>query len=143
MMKNKLDEAKELLIQNDYTCVVIKDDAVFVSKERGVKPLLKWHEDEVDLEAGFAADKVIGKAAAYIYVLLKIKEVYACVISRPAYEVFQKYNIAVSYDCMVDAIVNRTKTGFCPMETAVMNIDNPKTSLEAIKLCLKSLEKNS
>ncbi len=141
-MKDMLNKAKELLVENDYTCVVIKDDAVFVSSERGVKPLLQWYEAKTDLEAGFAVDKVIGKAAAYIYVLLKIKEVYAYVISRPAYEVFQKYNIAISYDCMVDAIVNRTKTGFCPMETAVIGIDNPEAALEAIKLCLKSLKEN-
>ncbi len=139
-MRQVLIKAKELLIKEGYTCVIIKSDRQYVSKDRGVKPLLDFYDSKIDLEGGAAADKVIGKAAAYLYVLLKVKEVYVGVISRPAYEVFLKYNIEVSYDLLVDAIFNRTKTGFCPMETAVKNIDNPMSALAAIKEARSKLQ---
>ena len=50
-----------------------------------------------------------------------------------AYEVFKKHNIEIYYDYMVEAIINRNKTGYCPMETAVIGIDTPEEALRAIK----------
>ncbi len=132
-MKDTLSRAKEILEKNNFTCVILKDEFQYTSTSRGVKPLLDWYDDKSDLKDGYAADKVVGKAAAYLYVLLEIKAVYAGVISKPAYKVFQKYNIEIHYDDMVDAIINRNKTGYCPMETAVMDIDTPEEALRAIK----------
>ena len=132
-MKNTLNRAKEILTENNYTCVILKDNHQYKSRSRGVKPLLDWYNNKTDLKDGYAADKVVGKAAAYLYVLLEIKAVYAGVISKPAYDVFKKYNIDIYYDDMVEAIINRNKTGYCPMETAVLNADTPDIALEAIK----------
>ncbi len=132
-MNDTLSRAKEILTENNYTCVILKDEFQYTSHSRGVKPLLDWYDDKTDLKDGYAADKVIGKAVAYLYVLLKIKSVYAGVISKPAFEVFKKYNIEIYYDDMVDAIINRTNTGYCPMETAVKDIDTPDIALKAIK----------
>lgn len=138
-MKDTLSRAKEILTENNCTCVILTDEYQYTSHQRGVKPLLDWYDHGTNLKDGYAADKVVGKAAAYLYVLLEIKAVYAGVISKPAYEVFQKYNIEIHYDSMVDAIINRNKTGYCPMETAVMDIDTPEEALEAIKTKLNKL----
>ena len=132
-MNNLLNRAREILTENNFTCVIIKDQHQYTSMSRGVKPLLDWYDHETDLKGGYAADKVVGKAAAYLYVLLKIKAVHAGIISKTAYEVFKKYNIEIYYDNMVDAIINRNKTGYCPMETLVMDIDTPELALKAIK----------
>lgn len=130
-MELLVNKAKEMLVQEKYTCVIINSDHIYTSRERGVKPLLDWY-GTVDMEGASAADKVVGKAAAYLYVLLKIKEIYAGVISEPAYKVLLDYNISVSFDKKVKAIQNRDKTGFCPMETAVWNINNPNNAYNAI-----------
>ena len=132
-MNNLLNRAREILTENNFTCVIIKDQHQYTSMSRGVKPLLDWYDGGTDLKGGYAADKVVGKAAAYLYVLLKIKAVHAGIISKTAYEVFKKYNIEIYYDNMVDAIINRNKTGYCPMETLVMDIDTPELALKAIK----------
>lgn len=124
-------KAKEILIQENYTCVALNNDEIYTSRDRGVKPLLDWY-GTVDLKGASAADKVVGKAAAFLYVLLDIKEIYADVISEPAYKILLDYNINVFFDKKVKAIQNRDKTGFCPMETAVWNIDNPYNAYEAI-----------
>lgn len=135
----ELNRAKNALFDGGYTCVVMKDDQVLTTHHRGVKPLLTWLDEGVDLNGALAADKVVGKAAAYLYVLLGVRYVYSSVISKPAVDVFQRYGIEVSYDILVDAIENRTKTGFCPMERAVWDVQTPDHVLELLKEALVKL----
>ena len=63
-------KAKKLLEKNGYTCVLIKDEKEIFSFERGVKPLLNFIDKGEDFYGFFVADKVVGKAAAFLYVLL-------------------------------------------------------------------------
>ena len=122
-----------------YTCVLVDGDAVYTSNLRGVKPLIQFLESGT-IPPGFsAADKVVGKAAAFLYVLLEVKVLYAAVISAPALELLKSYEIDVSYENMVEMIRNRTDTGYCPMEQATLNISDPKEALRAIKETLQKL----
>lgn len=139
-MDLKINKAKEMLIQENYTCVVLNNDEIYTSRDRGVKPLLDWYGN-VNFQDAYVADKVVGKAAAFLYVLFKIKELYATVISEPAYQVLMDNNINVCFDEKVKAIRNRDNTGFCPMETAVWNIDNPTEAYNAIIETRKELIK--
>ncbi len=132
MTMNNIETAKNILDKHGYTCVAIKGDIIYTSTDRGVKPLLDWLDSNTDLADAVVSDKVVGKAAAFLYVLLQVNQVYAHIISKPAYEVLQKNSIKVSYGELVDSIRNRDNTGFCPMETAVWEIDDPKTAYDTI-----------
>ena len=134
-----LERAKDLLRQEQYTCVMCKEEKGYTSKERGVKPLLKWIEEEIDVRGFAVADKVVGKGAAFLYVLLGVKEIYALVISKAAVEVLETYHITVTYERKVEAIKNRTGTGLCPMEQGTKDIDNPAEALVAIRNILSRL----
>lgn len=136
----ELEKAVQLLKNQQYTCVLVKDDMVYTSKERGIKPLLHCYKEQKMKQGCSAADKVVGKAAAFFYVLLGAKELYAEVISKPALGVLEKAGIAVSYATLVDAIRNRTNTGFCPMETAVWEIDDPEDAMKAVEKTLETLK---
>lgn len=133
-----IEKAKKILKNGDYTCVLVKGDIILTSVDRGVKPLLNWYSNN-DIRGCSAADKVVGKAAAFLYVLLGVKSVYAAVISRLSLAVFQKYGIDVSFDEIVDMIRDRTGTGYCPMEQATINISEPEAALAAIKEVLRKL----
>ena len=74
-----------------------------------------------------------------LYVLLGVSEIYASVISDLALKTFSKSNIRVSYGERVPMIRNRTNTGFCPMEQATRDIENPEDALGAIRITLKAL----
>jgi len=133
-MKNSdLEKAKEIFDFGDYTCVLCKDEVMLTSTERGVKPLLKWLHEETDVKGFSAVDKVVGRAAAFLYVLLKVKVVYASVMSQGAVEVLSKYGIRSEYDVCVKEIINREGTGICPMEQAVKGVDVPEQALEAVR----------
>ena len=86
-MEHDMNKARSLLEAGDYTCVLCRGDAVFTATERGVKPLLNWLESGLDLRNFSAADRVVGRATAFLYRLLGVKAVYARVMSYPAAEV--------------------------------------------------------
>jgi len=142
-MKDILIKLKDILEKEKYTCIVMNNDEIYSSQERGVRPLVNWLKSSCDFKGALVADKVVGKAAAFLYVLLGIKGIYSIVISEPAYLVFKKYNIIVMYDEKVPAIKNRTNTGFCPLETATLNVDDPDGAYTTIIKTLEELSKIS
>lgn len=133
MTELDLEKAVRLLENGSYTCVLCGGDAVYSSELHGVKPLLDWNESGTNLKGFSAADKVVGKAAAYLYVLLGIKAVYAQIISEDAVAAFEQYGVEVSWKEKVKAIRNRMNTGLCPMEQAVKDITVPEEALKAIQ----------
>ena len=134
------EKARAILAGGAYTCVLCRGADIRTTHLRGVKPLVQWLEAG-DFAGFHASDKVVGKAAAYLYCLLKIKCLYARVISQPALNVLHQAGIEVEYSQLVPAIQNRTKDGFCPMESAVLNIDSPADALPAIYDALAKLNK--
>lgn len=135
---NDLEKAKSILQGSDYTCVLCRGDQIHTSRHRGVRPLLELLETDV---SGFcAADKVVGKATALLYRLLKVRAIHATVISQAALQALQNSGIAVSWDSQVDYIKNRAGDGRCPMEQATEGIDDPQEALIAIRQKLKELQ---
>ncbi len=132
-MNGDLEKAKALLSEGDYTCVVCREEYVHTSQDRGVKPLLNWLEEGMDLKGFSAADRVVGRATAFLYVLLGVKAVHARIISRPAAAVLETYGIESSAEKMVEGIINRRGDGPCPFEAAVLEITDAGEALAAIR----------
>lgn len=135
----ELKQAKELLLGSGFTCVFKKGDDVITATKRGVAPLLEILETRGSTEGYVAADRVVGKAAAMIYVLLGVREVFALIMSEPARCVFEMYGIPVSYGELVPMIKNRSEDGFCPMEQATRDAKSPEEALALIKAKLSEL----
>ena len=141
MSAEHLNKARMLLSRTDCTCVICGGDVIITDKRRGVRPLLDLLDNDANVRGFSAADKVVGKAAAHLYHLLGIEDLYANVISQPALDVLQGAGISVEYGQLVPAIKNRSGDGFCPMESAVWNIDDPREALTAILNTLDKLTK--
>lgn len=132
-MNNDLMKARALLDSGEYTCVLCREAQLHTATERGVKPLLNWLDSGLTLQDFSAADRVVGRATAFLYCLLGAKAVYARVMSHPAAEVLQAAGIEASAEHLVDGIINRKGTGPCPFEAAVMDIHDPAEALAAIR----------
>lgn len=132
-MDQELNRAKETLAAGDYTCAICKGGTVYTSTLRGVRPLLSWLADGTDLRGAAVADRIVGKAAAFLYVLLGVGTVYAPLMSVPARETLHAAGIAVEADEVVPAIQNRDGTGRCPMESAVWDITDPHEAKAALE----------
>ncbi len=132
-MNSDILKAKEALEHKEITCVFCRNNEIIVSDKRGVKPLVDFIEADKDYSGYSVADRVVGNGAAYLYVILNVKEIYAKVISKPACDTLDKYGIRHTYDIKVESIRNRTDTDICPMERAVMYASTPQGAFLCIK----------
>lgn len=139
-MNSDLEKAKAYLKTKDCTCVLCKGDSLYFSCHRGVRPLLDFLDSGMDFSGFSAADKVVGKATAFLYCLLGVRAVHAGVLSDAAAEVLSDAGIPFSCESRVPVIRNRINTGLCPMENATKNINDPRLALTAIRETLKKLQ---
>lgn len=102
--------------------------------QRGVKDLvtLVGERPEV-LQGAFIADKAVGKAAAACMVVGGVKHVHADVMSEPALALLNAHGIKAEYGQLVDHIINRAGTDWCPMERLSRDIDDPTVIIQRIK----------
>lgn len=92
--------------------------------QRGVADLYDLYQaDSAFMKGAAIADKVIGKGAAALMVLGGFKTVYADIISTPALALLCKAGIETTFAQEVPHIINRDKTGWCPLETACMELN--------------------
>ena len=140
-MIDTLNQARKILDEKKATLVLMKDGIVFVSDKKGITPLIELAEKGT-YEGYTASDLIVGKAAALLYTLLKVKAIYAVVITKEAKDILENNNIYVKYDILTDKIINRNKTDICPMEKVVTNVNDAKEAYILIKQKLKSLANN-
>ena len=69
--------------------------------------------------------------------MIKITTDSTCDLSA---RLLEQHHIECEYGQLVPAIRNRAGDGFCPMESAVLSIDDPAQALAAIKQTLQSLQ---
>ncbi|HPX32173.1 MAG TPA: DUF1893 domain-containing protein [Erysipelotrichaceae bacterium] len=124
-------KAKKLLI-DDITLVLVKGDQVITSEKRGISFLLSL-ACENKYQGYSAADKIVGKAAAFLYVIMQVENVYGETITKRAVEILRQANINVEYKILTENIINRTNTGLCPMELIVLNIEDKEEAFMALK----------
>lgn len=134
-----LERAKGILSAGDNTCVLCRGDTVYSSVKRGVAPVLEWIGEGLDLKGFSAADKIVGKGAAFLFVLAGIKVVYAPVMSESAVGVFTHFDISFQCDRVITKINSRDGTGTCPMELALGEIEEPETALTVMRQTVEAL----
>ena len=116
------------------SCAILHGTEFRVFQDRGVRDLYRLlQEDRVFLDGSFVADKVVGKAAAALMILGGVKEVFADVISEPAYVFLQEAGIQTRYALKVPHIVNRTQTDWCPLERRCADAATPEACLVQIE----------
>ena len=120
-----------------------RDNKIFYcSNEIGVKPILSKLNENIDFyKDADIEDIVVGKAAACLYVLAKIKYVYAHTLSEPAKIYLENNNVSFKYDELVKEIRNRTNTDMCPLEKSVIHIENPVAAKIALENTLMNQKK--
>ncbi len=137
---NDLTKAKESL--NGHSLVLTKGNSLLLSDKRGISPVIDFIKSGADLNGYSAADVVVGKAAALMFVKAGIKEVYAKTLSKAAQAVLEENEIPYSYETLAERIINRDGTDICPMEKALLNTSDPDEAYEILIATLERLRKN-
>jgi hypothetical protein len=139
-MEKDFQKAKEEYNSGKYTLVICKDEDIIKSDVTGIRPVMNLIDSKKDYKGYSAADKIVGRAAAFLYTLLQVKNLYGETMSKGAVEILKNAGIYYEYKTLTDYIENRQKTGMCPMDEAVKDIDNPKDAYEAIRNKIKFLQ---
>ena len=123
-----------------HTICLCKDGKLLTSDKRGISPMMDFIEEGRDVAGYSVADKIVGKAAAFLFVLARVREVYAEVLSAEGKRVLDENGIPCSFSALTDKIINRKGDGMCPMETLVQKETDPERAYALLK---KKLSENS
>jgi len=138
---NVTEKAKNLLKDN-VTFAAVSDKGTYMSEKRGVAPILEKIDDDPEfLKGASVADRVIGKAAAMLLYKYGVAEIYAQVTSEYAAAYLSDKRVNFAYDKKAAYIVNRSGTDMCPMEKAVLDIDDADEGEVRIRNKIKSMMK--
>ena len=124
-----------------HTLCLVRNGEKLTHDGRGVSPMAELIASGRDLTGYSAADLVVGRAAAMLFVLAGIAAVYAVVISRGGLDYLKERGVTVEYGIVTDVIMNRLGTDRCPMEKAVEGITDPQKGYEAIVRTLAEMNK--
>jgi hypothetical protein len=127
--------------EEDVPCVFVRDGAIVKNGDgTGVRPLiLAWETEPELLRGAVIVDKIVGKAAAMLAVLGGAAGVYGITMSAAARDYLAAHGIPAEYGTLTERIANRMGTGLCPMETAVLTLDDPAEGLAALKAAMARL----
>ncbi len=115
-----------------HTLCLSKDGVLILDDKRGITPLLELIASGKDVSGYSAADKVVGKAAAALFIKCGVKQLYAAVLSKGGAKLLESHGVEYVYDTLTDAIINRAGTDVCPMEKAVRDIEEIEDMYVAI-----------
>lgn len=138
---NDLKLAKEILEKEELTLAAVRDGkCIYKSKKRGIYPLYIAVRDlKEHMDGASAADKVIGRGAAQLYAYAKVKNVFSNMISEGTREIFEEAGIYYEADKTVPKIMNRDKTGMCPVEAISYGSESIEEVLKKIEEFLKNI----
>ncbi len=137
-----MEEIIEILHSGNYACVIKSNGAIRTFNNRGVSDLYNlYNSGDHFANEGMIADKVVGKAAASLMVLLGLKKIYADIISYGALKVLTEAGIDTSFELKVPVIINRTNTGSCPLEILTESTVSPEEALPVITNFINSVKK--
>jgi len=132
-MKTQLDIQKATrLLEEGHTCVIVRDEFTLISDKTGISPMLDFLQSDEMLQGASAADKIVGKAAAMLFALAGIREVYAEVLSESGKAFLESAGIPVRWKQLTPVIINRAGTGMCPMEETVRMLEDPAAAYQAL-----------
>lgn len=119
----------------DKTCLIYRDEQlIFSSTDQGVKPMMMYMKAYGASEEPLTiVDRIMGKGAVLLAIAINATKIITPIISEPALALAEKYNLEVLAQKKVAYIINRTGDGRCPIESAVLAIDNIDEGYKAIQ----------
>ena len=139
-MKENLTKALELISTDDTVFAAVSDNDTITSPVKGISFVASLCNESKDLSRYCVADKIVGKAAAMLFVLLNVKVLHAKTLSKAGKKVLEDSGVDFTYDVLTDMIVNRTGDGMCPMECAVKEDSLPYEALKHINETIARLK---
>lgn len=129
----------------DKTCIIYRNDKViFTSEYRGVRPMMEYMKSYGPSQEPLTIiDRIMGKGAVLLAVLIGATNIKTPIISEPALALALKHKHQVEYGKKIPFVINRTGDGRCPIESSILDIDDIEEGYEVIKVTIAELMKVS
>lgn len=135
---------REILDGKRSLALISGGQVIYSDSGNGVSPLLKLVEEHrALLKDAVVVDKIIGKAAAMLLTLGGAREVHALVASEAGQEYLKRRKIPLHADRSIELIENRTRTGICPFEKAVLELEDPEEGRRMLAETMQRLRKGA
>lgn len=133
-MNKEMKQLVKQLHEGKHSCVILTAGGdTYTCNRRGVADLYEIYRTMPEvLEGATVADKVIGKGAAALLALGKVKAAHGDVVSEPAMALLRAAGVKAEAGEVAPHIINRTGTGRCPLETACDGLETPEEIYPAI-----------
>lgn len=116
-----------------HSICLCKEGSCFTDDGRGISPMMRFLAEGRDLKGYSAADVIVGKAAAMLFVKAGIVCVHGRVMSKSGKEYLTSHGMTCTCDTLTEKIINRQGTDICPMEKTVADIEDPEEAYTALK----------
>ena len=122
-----------------HSICLCRDGEIITDDGRGISPMMKFIAEGRELTGYSAADVIIGKAAAMLFVNAGVICVNGKKMSERGRSFLETHGIPCTYDVLTERIINRRGTDLCPMEKAVAEIDDAEEGYSALRNKLEEL----
>lgn len=132
-MGTDLEYARKELQEKGLAFVIVKDEKVLAeSDEKGVAPFFRA-VDSLRAKGVSVADKIVGKAVAFLCVYAEVASVYTPVVSEPAAGVLRENGVHLEADTTVSMILNKNKDDQCPVEQMIFTCATPEEAYTILR----------
>jgi hypothetical protein len=134
-MPTDLNLAKNRLLQKDLSLVIVKDAKVlFETESHGIGDLVKAIEKlRDDMKGTSVADRIVGRAAALLFVFSGVAAVFAVTASEGGIEILKKNSVFYEHENRVTNVLNLKRTDVCPFEKLVAKLSSPEKAYEMLR----------
>jgi len=127
----------EMLNQQGLSLLVYNHDSLTTHANRGIQDLIQLISEQPErLNGAVVADKIIGKSAAAIMIVGGAKQVHTNLICTPARELFEANGVRIFAAEEVPMILNRDRSGMCPMDTRIQEVESIEECVEILQAAL-------
>jgi hypothetical protein len=133
-----LEHAKLRLKEKDLSLVVVRNrKIIFETEFHGIKGFLEATELlGKELAGSSVADKVVGRAVAFLSVYFQISAVFAVVMSGEGARVLEDNNIFYQFEKYVPNILNPRRNDICPFEKLALTFTTPEDAYKKLRACV-------
>ena len=124
-----------------HSIALCRNGEILTDNGRGISPMMKFIAEGRQLAGYSAADVIVGKAAAMLFVKAGVICVHGNTMSRPGKEFLEFHGVACTYDVLTERIINRSGTDICPMEKTVADISDAEAGYDALRIRIEEMKK--
>jgi len=134
-MRTDLKLAKQRLYQKNNSLVITKGGRVlFETQAHGISGLLDAIKElGSSMRGSSVADRIVGRAAALLFVYSGVTAVFAVTASGGGIKVLKDHNISHEFETQVPRILNSEKVDVCPFEKLAAKFSDPKKAYEELR----------